>query len=179
VESSRAARFRELEKNVDDISDVEKDDDPIERVELQTPSSHNGTNAPSETSSVHDQRASRRRVIRFEDGDPENPNNWGRVSRGSLCFSSGGMCTNGWCSGRKYMPSSLPSCQVGCLVDYLHLSKANVFSHEQYYEFESSSWRNWAHITAFQRIQSIHARAAYVDVPSRVCMRPHAVGPTV
>jgi hypothetical protein len=31
-------------------------------------------------SSVDDSHASGRRVIRFEDGDPENPNNWGRVS---------------------------------------------------------------------------------------------------
>ena len=32
------------------------------------------------TSSAHNGYASRRHIIRFEDGDPENPNNWGRVS---------------------------------------------------------------------------------------------------
>ncbi|KAL1800919.1 hypothetical protein ACET3X_001261 [Alternaria dauci] len=78
VESSRAARFRELGKDVDESSDAE---DEIERVASRTPSSLNSlekSNASSEPSSVQESHPSERRVIRFEDGDPENPNNWGR-----------------------------------------------------------------------------------------------------
>ncbi|EUC37728.1 hypothetical protein COCCADRAFT_22703 [Bipolaris zeicola 26-R-13] len=71
--TTRTARLKELEKDVDE-SDVEHED-AIERVESRVSSSHNGTSAPSEISSEHGQR---RRVLRFEDGDPENPDNWGR-----------------------------------------------------------------------------------------------------
>ncbi|EMD94743.1 hypothetical protein COCC4DRAFT_74924 [Bipolaris maydis ATCC 48331] len=73
VDTARAARLKELNKDVDE-SDVENED-VIERVESRVSSSHNGTSAPSETSSEHGQP---RRVLRFEDGDPENPDNWGR-----------------------------------------------------------------------------------------------------
>ncbi|CAI9636417.1 unnamed protein product [Alternaria burnsii] len=80
VESSRAARLRELGKDVDDSSHAEKED-AIEKVASRTPStlsSPGRSNASSVMSSVHDSHASGRCVIRFEDGDPENPNNWGR-----------------------------------------------------------------------------------------------------
>ncbi|EUC45515.1 hypothetical protein COCMIDRAFT_36794 [Bipolaris oryzae ATCC 44560] len=73
VDTARAARLKELEKDVDE-SDIEHED-AIERVESRVSSSHNGTSAPSETSSKH---GPRRRILRFEDGDPENPDNWGR-----------------------------------------------------------------------------------------------------
>jgi hypothetical protein len=74
--------LRELGKDVDDSSDAEKED-AIEKVASRTPStlsSPGRSNASSVMSSVDDSHASGRRVIRFEDGDPENPNNWGRVS---------------------------------------------------------------------------------------------------
>jgi hypothetical protein len=82
VESSRAARLKELEKDVDNRSDAEKED-AIERIASRTHSTLSSparSNASSVTSNAHDSHASGRRVIRFEDGDCENPNNWGRVS---------------------------------------------------------------------------------------------------
>lgn len=102
MDTARAARLKELNKDVDE-SDVENED-VIERVESRVSSSHNGTSAPSETSSEHGQP---RRVLRFEDGDPENPDNWGRVSRITVytCWYSADVM----CSGRKFMPSSLQS----------------------------------------------------------------------
>lgn len=94
--------MKELEKDVDE-SDVEHED-AIERVESRVSSSHNGTSAPSEISSEHGQR---RRVLRFEDGDPENPDNWGRVSR--IKLYNRWYVTDIMYSGRKSMPSSLQS----------------------------------------------------------------------
>ncbi|KAF7572982.1 hypothetical protein PtrSN002B_007364 [Pyrenophora tritici-repentis] len=83
IESSRAARLRELEKGIHDSFETEKED-TVEQVASRTPSvlsTTRGTDPSSETSSVHRGDEVRRRVIRFEDGDPENPNNWSRVCR--------------------------------------------------------------------------------------------------
>ncbi|RAR11969.1 mfs general substrate transporter [Stemphylium lycopersici] len=80
AESSRAACLRELHEHVDELSDPENDD-PIEKVASRTPSTFSSparTGSPSDASSIHDERARGRRVLRFADGDPENPNNWGR-----------------------------------------------------------------------------------------------------
>ncbi|EDU43534.1 membrane transporter [Pyrenophora tritici-repentis Pt-1C-BFP] len=80
IESSRAARLRELEKGIHDSFETEKED-TVEQVASRTPSvlsTTRGTDPSSETSSVHRGDEVRRRVIRFEDGDPENPNNWSR-----------------------------------------------------------------------------------------------------
>ncbi|KAF1939909.1 MFS general substrate transporter [Clathrospora elynae] len=80
VESSHATRLMNLEKNVDSREDIEKGDQ-IEKIVLRTPSTlstHTRTDVGSGVSSAHDGEPHRRRVIRFEDGDPENPNNWGR-----------------------------------------------------------------------------------------------------
>ncbi|KAL7777692.1 hypothetical protein CFE70_004361 [Pyrenophora teres f. teres 0-1] len=80
IESSRAVRLSELENGIDDSFETEKED-AVEQVASRTPSelsSTRGTDPSSETSSVHQGHETRRRVIRFEDGDPENPNNWSR-----------------------------------------------------------------------------------------------------
>ncbi len=83
MESSRAVRLRELEKDVDKTYEDTEKEDAIEQVASRTPSmlnSHARSVSLSPTSSAHDGHANGRRVIRFEDGDPDNPNNWGRVS---------------------------------------------------------------------------------------------------
>ncbi|KAG9191578.1 hypothetical protein G6011_10312 [Alternaria panax] len=80
VDSPRAARLRDLEKDIDETSDAEKGD-AIEKVASRTPSTLSlpeRSSVSSVTPSVHDGHVNGRRVIRFEDGDPENPNNWGR-----------------------------------------------------------------------------------------------------
>jgi hypothetical protein len=72
--------LRDLEKDVDSPSDTEKEDG-IEKVASRTPStlaSPARTDSQYDASSAHDGDAPRRKVIRFEDGDPENPNNWSR-----------------------------------------------------------------------------------------------------
>jgi hypothetical protein len=72
--------LRDLEKDVDSPSDTEKED-AIEKVASRTPSTLNSparTNLHSDASSAHDEDTQRRKVLRFEDGDPEDPNNWGR-----------------------------------------------------------------------------------------------------
>lgn len=156
METSRAARLRELEKDVKYASDPEDSDrDPIERVESpvpSTPSLHNGTNTLSETSSVHDPRASGRRILRFEDGDPENPNNWGRVSRTALYVWYYGV--DFWCSGRRCMPFSLQSCPVRNKIHCFHLCypKLNSSSDELYDRFESGCRSYRPHIAAFQSV---------------------------
>ena len=68
--------MRNLEKDVDHPSDTEKKYE-IEKVASRTPSALS-SHARSDASSTHDREVHRRKVIRFEDGDPENPNNWGR-----------------------------------------------------------------------------------------------------
>ncbi|EOA85361.1 uncharacterized protein SETTUDRAFT_20865 [Exserohilum turcica Et28A] len=69
IESSRATRLRELEKDVQDCSEAEKNSaDPIEKAVSRTPStltSHNGTNVPSEASSGQDEHVRGQRVIRW------------------------------------------------------------------------------------------------------------------
>ncbi|KAF1833095.1 hypothetical protein BDW02DRAFT_398184 [Decorospora gaudefroyi] len=80
VGSSRAPRLRDIGKEVDCLSDTEKDD-PIEKVASRRPSpssSQAETESRSDASGAHDGDARGRRIIPFEDGDPENPNNWGR-----------------------------------------------------------------------------------------------------
>jgi hypothetical protein len=74
--SSRAAYLQNLEKEFDHPSDPEKED-RIEEVDSRsiptstTPSrrSHSTTSTTSNTASPE------QKVIRFEDDDPENPNN--------------------------------------------------------------------------------------------------------
>jgi hypothetical protein len=75
-ESSRAAYLQNLEKEIDNPSDPEKED-RIEEVDSRsiststTPSrrTHSTASTASNTASPEQQ------VIRFEDDDPENPNN--------------------------------------------------------------------------------------------------------
>jgi hypothetical protein len=76
-ESSRAAYLKALDKELDDSSDHEKVD-PIEKVESKTPSTlTTPSRRASEASTTREhERPPQRRLIRFEDGDPENPNNW-------------------------------------------------------------------------------------------------------
>jgi hypothetical protein len=69
--------------NIDDSYDTEKED-PAEGVASPSPSalsSYARTDSLSEISSLHGEDVQGRRMIRFEDGDPENPNNWGRVRK--------------------------------------------------------------------------------------------------
>ncbi|OAL44349.1 MFS general substrate transporter [Pyrenochaeta sp. DS3sAY3a] len=78
-QSARAARLKDLEKdNVDFASDLEKEDQ-IEKIASPAPSTLDSASrnaSQSDASSSHETQ--QRRVIRFEDGDPENPDNWGK-----------------------------------------------------------------------------------------------------
>ncbi|CAO2652589.1 Nn.00g008720.m01.CDS01 [Neocucurbitaria sp. VM-36] len=79
-QSSHAARIKGFEKDVDISSDFEKEDQ-IEKIASPTPStldSPSRSELHSDASSRRDDGSPERRIVRFEDGDPENPNNWGR-----------------------------------------------------------------------------------------------------
>ncbi|KAH5426597.1 hypothetical protein HBI47_116600 [Parastagonospora nodorum] len=72
-ESSRTAYLRALDKDVETSSDPEKeagDDANIEEVATHSPVT---SSTPSVTSN---EPPPQRHVIRFEENDPENPNNW-------------------------------------------------------------------------------------------------------
>ncbi|KAF2827998.1 MFS general substrate transporter [Ophiobolus disseminans] len=75
-ESSRAAYLRNLEKELDAPLDREKEAE-IEEVDTREPSS-SGTpsRAGSSVEGGNSEGTPEQHVIRFEDGDPDNPNNW-------------------------------------------------------------------------------------------------------
>lgn len=73
-QSSRAAYLKSLDKEVDSPSHFEKEDQ-IERVESPSRSRSSSPSKSGSRSSGESDSPPRRRLVRFEDGDPENPNN--------------------------------------------------------------------------------------------------------
>jgi hypothetical protein len=72
-----------IRRDVDDGFDTEKED-PVEKSASPSPSALSSpslarSDSLSRRPSPHGEDAQGRRVIRFEDGDAENPDNWGRV----------------------------------------------------------------------------------------------------
>ncbi|KAF2034112.1 MFS general substrate transporter [Setomelanomma holmii] len=76
-ESSRAAYLKSLEKEIDNPSDVEKEDriEDIDSRSLSTSTTPSRRGSHSTNSSAPDGQSPEQKVIRFGDGDPENPNN--------------------------------------------------------------------------------------------------------
>lgn len=79
AEGSRASRLREFEKEVDDASEVESvDQDGIEEV-LALPLSSATSRAGSRSNASVASHGEPKKIIRFKDGDPDNPDNWRQV----------------------------------------------------------------------------------------------------
>lgn len=73
-ESSRAAYLRNLDKELESSPEPEKDgEEPVE--EIATRSLSTSTHRSGESEGSGHGGGAQRHVIRFEDGDPENPNN--------------------------------------------------------------------------------------------------------
>jgi hypothetical protein len=108
-QSARVARLKDLEKdNVDFSSDLEKEDQ-IEKIASPAPSTLDSASrnaSQSDASSSHETQ--QRRVIRFEDGDPENPDNWGKVCTSATLINHLENTDISF-SGKKFMLSSLLS----------------------------------------------------------------------
>lgn len=71
--------------NVDSSSDLEKEkEDQIEEVVLSPPSNRlSRAESHSSDSTASQGEAITRTIIRFKDGDPDNPNNWRQVRTSS------------------------------------------------------------------------------------------------
>lgn len=91
-ENGRTNKLKLLDKEVDSHSDVGHEDEVDKTVfesRVMSPSRQESqSNVPGPTNEVPPER----RVIRFADGDPENPDNWPRVSY-SLSFCGCGVDT--------------------------------------------------------------------------------------
>ncbi|KAJ4988490.1 Polyamine transporter 3 [Stagonosporopsis vannaccii] len=80
AEGSRANRLRDLEKEVDSASEAEDvDDGGIEEVVTLPPSSATSRAGSHSNESAASPREPKK-IIRFKDGDPDNPDNWRQVS---------------------------------------------------------------------------------------------------
>ncbi|KAJ8117149.1 hypothetical protein OPT61_g1571 [Boeremia exigua] len=76
AEGSRAVRLADFEKEVDSASDLEKaNEDGIEEVVVPSPSS-TSSRTGSRVNGPESLHGEPRKIIRFTDGDPENPDNW-------------------------------------------------------------------------------------------------------
>ncbi|KAF2124722.1 MFS general substrate transporter [Dothidotthia symphoricarpi CBS 119687] len=79
-ENTHAAQFESLGKDGDSNSDLGREDDN-EKIVTESPASVSRTGSPTGVPSPTDGIPPKRRTIRFEDGDPENPNNWPRKKK--------------------------------------------------------------------------------------------------
>jgi MFS family permease len=81
--------LRQLDKDLESSSDASKDiekeenQENIEEVATHSPST---SATPSHTSTNDDSNEPIRHIIRFEDGDPENPNNWSMPKKSFALF---------------------------------------------------------------------------------------------
>lgn len=95
-QSARAERLRELQQEDNVPLDVENEDQ-IEKIVSPTPSTLESVsrkssqdNGDNGLTGIPSANSHAQRIIRFEDGDPENPDNWGRVGpnlHSGLCSS--------------------------------------------------------------------------------------------
>ncbi|KAH9872241.1 hypothetical protein IAQ61_005076 [Plenodomus lingam] len=74
---ARAVRIKNLEKEESCSAALNKEDG-IEEAVQRSPSMLSSTSSLSQHSGGGEDGVRGRRIIRFEDGDPENPDNWGR-----------------------------------------------------------------------------------------------------
>lgn len=80
AESSRISRLKDFEKEADSSSDVEPEETKIEEV-VTLPASGAGSRngSCSEASIASHQDPTIKKIIRFKEGDPDNPDNWRQV----------------------------------------------------------------------------------------------------
>jgi hypothetical protein len=74
-ESSRAAYLRNLDRELESSPDAEKEDKVEEVATRSLSSSGTPSRAASHSTASNGEHPEHRNVIRFEDGDLENPNN--------------------------------------------------------------------------------------------------------
>ncbi|OAL04999.1 MFS general substrate transporter [Phaeosphaeriaceae sp. SRC1lsM3a] len=85
-ESSRAAYLRNLDKELESSPEPEKDgDEPVEEIATRSLSTSTRRSRLS-VESGQDGRGQERHLIRFEDGDPENPNNCTSLKKSYALF---------------------------------------------------------------------------------------------
>ncbi|KAH7406976.1 major facilitator superfamily domain-containing protein [Phaeosphaeria sp. MPI-PUGE-AT-0046c] len=85
-ESSRAAYLRKLDKELESSPEPGKEEDePVEEIATRSLSTSTQRSRSSEGSG-HAGGVPERHVIRFEDGDPENPNNWSTFKKSYALF---------------------------------------------------------------------------------------------
>lgn len=71
-------------KDVDSTSDAELEDEIEEVVTLHASGAGSRHGSHSEASSTSHQDTTTKKIIRFKDGDPDNPDNWRQVHTGFL-----------------------------------------------------------------------------------------------
>ena len=74
--------MKDLEKNVKDVdstSDAELEDGIEEVVTLPVSDAGSRHGSQSEASTISHQDTTTKKIIRFKDGDPDNPDNWRQV----------------------------------------------------------------------------------------------------
>ena len=73
-------------KDVDSTSDVELEDEIEEVVTLPASGAGSRHGSHSEASATSHQDTTTKKIIRFKEGDPDNPDNWRQVNIGWLCI---------------------------------------------------------------------------------------------
>ena len=83
AEGSRTTRLKDFKQDVDSSSDLEKEkENRIEAVVSPPPSSTTSrAGSQSNDSDPPRREGTTKKIIRFGDGDPDNPDNWRQVSR--------------------------------------------------------------------------------------------------
>ncbi|KAF9695617.1 hypothetical protein EKO04_006440 [Ascochyta lentis] len=115
AEGSHATRLEDFEKDVDSSSDLEKEEDQIEEVVSSPPSnttSRSGSHSNDSVASPEEPIA--KKIIRFRDGDPDNPNNWRQPKKFYAVFVAIMSVMN------STIGSSLPAGATGPISQHFH-----------------------------------------------------------
>jgi hypothetical protein len=92
AESSHNNRLKDLEKDVKDVdstSDAELEDEIEEVVTLPASGAGSRRGSHSEASTTSHQDTTPKKIIRFKEGDPDNPDNWRQVHADWPCSCPG------------------------------------------------------------------------------------------